>query len=279
MSESPHALIMPELVRLGHQLKKLRGSMPAGPAARTLGKSASWLSKVEAGEIRLTPVGLVRLLRHYGHGDDDPLTVRLLEQLTHLNARRWWEGLGGVVAKWDLAYLAFEDQASAVRTYELALIPGLLQTREYADALMRVRAAPETVALRLAARMRRQEILSRGVYLHALICEAALHFQVAGPAAHEEQLGHLVQRCDDFNITIQVVPYSAGAIAVGQSGFALLTLAGDAAPSVLSIEQQQMSTRLTQAPGDVANAVRVFNTLRAHALSVGASRDLIRRIA
>src|SRR5262249_28956337 len=129
-----------------------------------------------------------------------------------------------------------------LRTYEVALIPGLLQTAGYTAAIFRAGQVLEdgeaAITRRVEARLARQEILTREhpPHMWAVIDEAALLRLVGGPRVMAEQLCHIVEMAKRRNITIQVLPNSAGAHAAMACGFVILDFAGDLDPSIVYLE-------------------------------------------
>lgn len=243
-----------------------------------MGRSPGWLSHVEAGRLRISITDLGTLLEIYGLTEQDPLLHELIERARSLS-NPWWSSLTGLLDRRDVAFLANEAEADLIRTYEVALIPGLLQTEQYARAVLATRlpaAAPEVVDRRLGVRMSRQQVLMRPgpAELHAVISEAALAFQVGGPEVHAQQIRHLIDQAAKPNIRIQILPFTAGALPAGHGSFTLLNFGPDE-PRLASAEQQGSSTWLTQDASEVAELAAVFDTLVQHAMLV---EDSVRRM-
>ncbi|MFF9507362.1 helix-turn-helix domain-containing protein [Streptomyces sp. NPDC014724] len=136
------------------------------------------------------------------------------------NARQkgWWEKLdGGSMPSWFSLFVGLEQGASQVRAYESEAVPGLLQTRAYADAITRrgtAERAEEEVARRIDLRMTRQSVLRRAadpLRLWVVLSEAVLRRVVGGPATMKEQLLYLTEKADHPKITMQVIPYPQSA--------------------------------------------------------------------
>jgi len=128
---------------------------------------------------------------------------------------------------WFQPYLGLEEAAILIRTYELQFIPGLLQTRDYARAVMaggRRLEGADAVERRVQARMSRQAILERPEppRAWAIIDETALRRPTAGPEVMRAQLEHLIEMNAHPNITIQVVPLSIGAHPAEGGSFSIL---------------------------------------------------------
>jgi len=237
---------------------------------------ASWLTRVEQGRLRISHADVQALLAIYGRSlEDRPILASLLDQISTYDYS-WWAAIGTALDERDLTYLAHEAEAVKIRTYELALIPGPLQTEDYARAILATRQVPEEVMkLRLEARMRRQQILTRSVLpttLHAVISEAALQFLVGGPAVWSAQMRHLARMAGLRGVTVQILPFAAGAVPAAQDSFTLLDFGPDE-PTIAALEQQQSTTWLTQDTAQVADLVAVHDTLSGYAMTRTESID------
>jgi transcriptional regulator with XRE-family HTH domain len=182
-----------------------------------------------------------------------------------------------------LPFTGYEAQARTLRWYEHSLVPGLLQTEEYARAVLSTRpnTTREEVDELVVARLVRQEVLNREdpPRLWMLIDEAVLHRQVGTVEVMRNQLAHLVELSGSPNITIQIVPYSAG----GHSGLlgtfivAEMGESGDS-PTIVFLEDAS-DGRVAEDAATVSQIMLSFDALRADALPQGASRDLIEKVA
>lgn len=125
----------------------------------------------------------------------------------------WWDGAPGV-PQWFKFYVGLEAGAKRLSTFELSLVPGLLQTPAYARAVLANGIRSETeLEYQHGQRMRRQDVLKRSprpLELHAVIDEAVLHRQVGGPAVMREQLAHLVSLTRSTTVSLRVIPFNAG---------------------------------------------------------------------
>lgn len=125
--------------RLGSELRRLRerSGLQAKDAANALGFSPAKVSRIESGSITLKEVDVRALLKLYGVADESDLRqfVSLARQSTQ---RGWWHDYGNTLPEWFQTYVGLEGDASLIRTYEPELVPGLLQTRDYARAILEV---------------------------------------------------------------------------------------------------------------------------------------------
>ncbi|GAB3986074.1 helix-turn-helix transcriptional regulator [Actinoallomurus acanthiterrae] len=169
-----------------------------------------------------------------------------------------------------------EPDASDIRMYEPLLIPGLLQIEEYARAVIAAEQQPEQLEQTIAARLERQKILYREQppppRLWVVLDEGVIRRQVGGRGIMRRQLEHLLEITERHNVTIQLVPTSVGAYPGLEGGFSILSFDegsdvayADAAGGGHMIEQQK----------DVARAVTRFELIRAQAVSVSESIELI----
>jgi transcriptional regulator with XRE-family HTH domain len=256
----------------GAELRRWRTA--AGLSQEQLGQrvgySGALVGKVETGERAPAP----DFARHCDQAlpDAGGLFVRIYQL-----ARRW----DGGYPSWFTEWLAAEQRAVSLRTWEPLLIPGLLQTREYARALFvawRSADSDEELDQLVSGRTDRQAIFDRPKppALWAVLDEAVLHRSIGGPKVMHDQLAHLVEMSDRSKITIQVVPADVGAHVGLLGAFAIAGF--ESAAGIVYMESPDQG-QTTEKSSVVAKVSEIFDTLRAEALSRGASRDLIRKVA
>jgi transcriptional regulator with XRE-family HTH domain len=187
----------------------------------------------------------------------------------------------GPLPPWFEGWPGFEAQAVALRTYEALLVPGLLQTEEYARAVLRGAqgdAGEDEIEQQVAARLQRQDILSREnpPRLWAVLDEGVLHRSIGGPKIMHDQLMHLARVPDRPKASVEVIPFDAGERA-GLLG-AFMIADQDGAGSILYLETATTG-QMVDAPSAVRDAGLIFDTLRGEALPRAASRDLIVKVA
>jgi transcriptional regulator with XRE-family HTH domain len=191
-------------------------------------------------------------------------------------ARRWDGGYPSWFAEW----VDCERRATSLRSWQPLLVPGLLQTAEYAQAILA--ADPETTEDKLgelvAARLERQAILDKPnpPALWVVLDEAVLHRLIGSRKVMYDQLLHLADTSCRSNITVQIVPAQIGAHAGLLGGFAIASF--DSAPGTVYMESPDQG-QTTEVPSVVRRLSLTFDTLRADALPRGASRDLIGKVA
>jgi transcriptional regulator with XRE-family HTH domain len=177
---------------------------------------------------------------------------------------------------WFQPWADIEAEAKSLRWYEPLVIPGLLQTEDYARAILAARPGAERDNLdeRVAVRLARQTVLER-VQLWCVLDEGVFHRDVGGGKVMLAQLEHLADAAERPKVTIQVIP-GATTHAGLLGGFILADL--DGKPPMAYLETAAEG-QITDSPFVIAGVALSFDTLRAEALPWGASRDLIRKVA
>ena len=183
---------------LGAQLRRLRESrgVTREGAGWEIRASESKISRMELGRVGFKERDIADLLTLYGITDPQEREA-LLRLARDANSPGWWHQYGDVLPSWFQAYLGLEAAAALIRTYELQFVPGLLQTQEYARAVVLLghgRALPAEIDRRVALRMRRQQVLHRKdpPQLWAVVDEAALRRPIGGPAVMRQQVTALI---------------------------------------------------------------------------------------
>ncbi|WP_188116174.1 helix-turn-helix domain-containing protein [Salinispora cortesiana] len=228
---------------LGAQLRRLREArgVTREGAGWEIRASESKISRMELGRVGFKERDVADLLTLYGITDP---TER--ESLLHLardaNSPGWWHRYGDVLPSWFQAYLGLEAAAALIRTYELQFVPGLLQTEDYARAVVLLghsRAAAAEIDRRVTLRMRRQEVLhgEDPPQLWAVVDEAALRRPIGGVAVMRQQLSALIEATRLPNVRLQVVPFAAGGHAAAGGAFSILRFGDQELPDVVYIEQ------------------------------------------
>jgi transcriptional regulator with XRE-family HTH domain len=179
-------------------------------------------------------------------------------------------------------FAAYEAEATALYVFEHSLVPGLLQTPQYARAVLATRpnTAEDEIDNLVAARLARQDILTRdeppAPLLWALIDEGVLHRPVAPAEVMHDQLAWLVELSRRPNVTVQVLPYSAGGHTGLLGAFTIADLGGN--PGTVNVEDIT-DGRVFEDPSTVSRVTLRYKSLQSEALPKGASRELIARVA
>ncbi|ONK09899.1 helix-turn-helix transcriptional regulator [Streptomyces sp. MP131-18] len=200
------------LLLIGARLRELRAAagLSAREAADELGTSPSTLHRMEGGRVGLKPAHVRRLLTVYGREAE---AGSVLADVERASRPGWWQAYRDVLPRSPADLIGLEEHAQVIRFYAPAVVPDLLQTPAYAEALQRVQ-HPEDADGRIARRVellnRRQAVLDRAEpappVLWALIEEAALRRRVGGPEVMRGQLAHLRRLAGRPGVTIRVVP-------------------------------------------------------------------------
>jgi transcriptional regulator with XRE-family HTH domain len=271
--------------RLGIELRNLRAAagLTLDDVADRFHWSVSKASRMELGRVPINPRDLNDLLTLYGMADDDR-RLALHELTKNRKERDWWHRFDDLLPRQFSIYLGFEGDATSILTYESLLVPGLLQTADYARALFEV-AQParrgEDIDRHVEARLQRQTLLDRGEAgpptLWVIVDEASLRRVVGSAKVMHSQLLQLLAASERPSVTLQVVPFRAGAYMSMEGGFIILGF-GDLGPDVACVDGLTRSLYLED-ESEVARYRLAFEHLRAIAASPADSRDLIAAIA
>ncbi|NED92847.1 helix-turn-helix domain-containing protein [Streptomyces sp. SID11233] len=202
--------------QLGRYLRELRigARFTVKAAARTLEWSEAKMWRIETGQTSLRSHDVETMCNVYGAALD--LTEALMGLAKETKARGWWHSYGDAIPEGFDLFIGLEEASSEVDWYESELVPGLLQTEEYARAIIR-KGKPdegsEEVDRRVDLRIARQVLLTRTtapVRLKVVVNEAVLRRCVGGNKVMAKQLRHLLDVGSLPNVTVRVVPFSAG---------------------------------------------------------------------
>jgi transcriptional regulator with XRE-family HTH domain len=238
------------------------------------------LSRWETGDRNIRPVDVRLLLDIYGvAGEEHEALLALARQAKE---RGWWQSFGPSVPAWFQFYVGLESEASAIQQYSAELVPGLLQTAGYYQAFLGTAPGdPRITGREVEVRMARQERLASDddpPDFWAVLNEAVIRRNVGGAAVMRAQLGHLADLSGLPNVTVQVLPFSAGVHPAMDGSFSILGLPLPADPPVVYLENQAGSVYLEES-ADVDRFSRMFSHLIAKALSPEESGRLLRRAA
>lgn len=173
-----------------------------------------------------------------------------------------------------------ETEATTLRTFELAFVPGLLQTEDYARTVLRtgVMASDDEIDERVALRLERQAILERDKppMLWVILDEGVLRRPVGGPSVMREQILRLAEEAQRPNIVLQVVPTSVGAYEGLKGSFVIADFA-DAPPAVYA--ETAARGQIIDSTAEVSAVTIIWDTIRAEALPRAASLDVLEEVA
>lgn len=270
--------------RLGSVLRRLReeADIKMEEAAERIDGDRPKISRIENGRISVRRLEIEALLGLYGVSDQRTLTS-LVALAREGRKKSWWQQHSQSLTLDFQEWLDLEDDAASIHTYQPLLVPGLLQTPEYAEAVIRgaERAASKAqIDQYVSTRLARQRVLQRE---HApqyvcLLDEAALHRQIGGPSVLAEQLRRIVEVNDPPEVTVQVVPFSHGWHAGLNGGFDFFSYPDPMDLDVVSVEYMDGLLYLEE-DESVKRYRKAFDQLRSSALSSRQSMDLISRLA
>ncbi|WP_434740334.1 helix-turn-helix domain-containing protein [Micromonospora sp. SH-82] len=228
---------------LGAQLRRLREScgVTREGAGWEIRASESKISRMELGRVGFKERDVADLLTLYGVTDVKERDT-LLKLARDANNPGWWHRFGDVLPTWFQSYLGLEAAAALIRSYEVQFVPGLLQTRDYARAVVQLghrRARPDELDRRVDLRIHRQELLRRPgpPHLWAVVDEAALRRPIGGAEVMRGQLTALIEATRTPHIRVQVIPFDAGGHAAAGGAFTILRFGDQDLPDIVYIEQ------------------------------------------
>ncbi|MEU8846362.1 helix-turn-helix transcriptional regulator [Streptomyces sp. NPDC048564] len=276
--------------KLGAELRALRtaAGLTSGEAARLVGWHQSKVSRIETGASGVKPADVRLLLDVYGVQDAQlrQLMLALAGSEEGDGRDHWWHAYRGVLPTTYRDFISLESQASAMRTLETSVVPGLLQTPEYARAVTRAAVggldddADERLDALVAVRLARQDVLRAEppLELSAVLDEAVLRREIGGPEVMERQLRRLVEAARLPQVRLQVLPFAAGEH-IGITGpFVIFSFSRTSDLDVVVLDHLTSSLYLERKE-DLQAYTEAFNALRIHALSPEESMDYIAALA
>jgi transcriptional regulator with XRE-family HTH domain len=283
MSEAPRS---PTAVRreLGQRLRAMRtgADMTVAEAAERVGISTSKLTKIELAQLSATRDDVLKLLDTYGESGPDQQAL-LLTMVREGNRKEWWEGRRTLHPKFG-SYLGLESVATTLQTYHTHLVHGLLQTPDYARAMLRA-ARPELLEHEIDQlvqfRLRRQQVLTRDdpppLTLWSVMDEAVLRRRVGGRETMHAQLQRLITASERPNVTLLVMPDELGAHPGLDGPLSILQFETGTRP-VVYVEGQAGNLYMEK-DDDLRRCQQTMNHILAAAPGPDQSLALIRQIA
>ncbi|WP_405857010.1 helix-turn-helix domain-containing protein [Streptomyces sp. NBC_01515] len=272
--------------KLGAELRALRAEagLTSGEAARLVGWHQSKVSRIETGASGVKPPDVRLLLDVYQVGDPQLRDMLLVLAGSDDGGGRhhWWHAYRGVLPPAYRDFISLESQASTLRTLETSVVPGLLQTPEYARAVTRAAVGgpdndgPERLDALVQVRLARQDVLRADppLELSVVLDEAVLRREVGGPGVMARQLDRLVEAARLPQVRLQVLPFAAGAH-IGITGpFVIFSFPSTSDLDVVVLDHLTSSLYLERKE-DLEAYSEAFSTLQFHALSPDDSSDYI----
>ena len=270
-------------IALGSKLRQLReaSGITREAAGYAIRGSSAKISRLELGRVGSKERDVVDLLTLYGVNDAEEREafVALARQA---NSPGWWREYGDVLPNWFETYLGLEQSASVIRTYEPQLVPGLLQTEDYARAIMLLRhlhVPYGEIERRVALRMARQAFLSRpgSPDLWVALDEAALRRTLGDRKIQRAQLRHLVEMAQLPNVTLQILPFDAGGHAATGGSFTILRFSERGLPDIVYLEHLTNALYLDK-KRDTADYLAIMDNLCIQAASPTKTMNFLHQI-
>lgn len=271
-------------ILLGSQLRRLREARgvtreAAGYAIRA---SESKISRMELGRVSFKPRDVEDLLTLYGVTEDTEREP-LLGLARESSRAGWWHNYSDVLPGWFQTYVGLESAASHINTYEVQFVHGLLQTDDYAHAVVtaghQVNLPDDEVERRVALRRERQKLLldERAPHFTCVLDEAALRRPIGSRRVLDGQLRHLAELSERPNITVQVVPFDLGGHPAESGAFTLLRFPEQDLGDIVYLEQLTSALYLDKKE-EVAQYDDVLRRLIENSLSPADTRDYLQRL-
>ncbi|GGM49289.1 transcriptional regulator [Micromonospora sonchi] len=282
--------------QIGRKFESLRkaAGLTMEQAAEHLDRARATLHRIENGaeHVRFRQADVQQMLDLYGASDDDREVLLALTAATRENKNWWHDYIGAGLPRWFQLYIGLEAAASSIRQYEAELVPGLLQTRAYAEQVFKmpggaIDAADEQEQQRgVQLRVERQTLLTRfsPPQLSVIINEAVLRRPVGNAAIMAEQLHQIAKAAELPNVTVQVLTFSAGLHAGAMAGaFSLLEFPQDThgrevEPPVAYLDAATGAIYLDK-PHETAAYNTIWADMASRTLNESRSKSLIEQVA
>jgi hypothetical protein len=268
---------------LGTRLRRLRESLNISRdvAASAIRASDAKLCRMELGRVGFKERDIADLLTLYGVQDPE-MRQEFLDSVRRTNEPGWWRAYGDAFPSWFEQHLGLEEAASVIRTYEVQFVPGLLQTPDYAEAVIRLGhpiSSPDAIQRRVELRMTRQELLTGpdAPKLWVVVDEAALRRPPGGVEVMREQLKRLIEAAALPNVTLQVLPFDVGGHAAAGGPITVLRFPVPDLPDVVYLEQLSSALYLDK-PEEVDHYLAVMDRLSLVATSAADSVTFLEQV-
>ncbi|NBM15979.1 helix-turn-helix domain-containing protein [Streptomyces sp. GC420] len=264
---------------LGKRLRQLReqAGVSFDEAARAIEVTPLTVRRIEKAEVGLRIPYVKELLRTYGVPAAE--IEDFLAMARKANQPGWWYKYRDVLPEWFSAYVSLESEATVIRLYEPHYVPGLLQTDEYAAALMRIgfpNENEEDIARRVALRTRRQELLAKpdSPAVWALLDETVLRRPVGGAEVMRTQIDRLIEALDMPKVRIQVLRFASGPHPGAFGPFHYFRFGFSELPDIVYTESLVGSAYVDQ-PADVVTYLEVLDRMSVQAEPVARTRSIL----
>jgi transcriptional regulator with XRE-family HTH domain len=249
-------------------------------AADQLVWSTSKIVRIEQGTVPVTPTD-VRAMLHLYRVSDEPRIVELVELAKDAREDKGWSTFSDVLPPAGIELFGYESAAKVIYKYEPAVIPGLFQTQDYARALLKALGnSEEQVERRLEVRVQRQRLLDRldRPELNFILGEAAIRRPAGGEDVMREQIAHVLDLAKTEGISVQLLPFSAGAHRGMGSAFTVMQFDDPFLADLLFLENAERESVSRDELGEIKRYLDLFVELQSMAAKSGSFEDQVRRI-
>jgi transcriptional regulator with XRE-family HTH domain len=270
-------------IALGAHLRRLREAAQITPARAgdAIRATHSKISRLERGRSGAKQRDVADLLTLYGVTDEQE-REDLLTLARQATTPGWWQQYNDILPRWFELYVGLERAASVIRTYEVQFVHGLLQTEDYARAVVLIsnaHASAEEIERRVSVRMKRQQLLTQphAPELWAVLDQTVLRRPPGGPEMMRAQIEHLLKMTDLPNVTLQIVPFDVGPHAGAGGPFSILRFPEPDLPDLVYLEHLNGASYLEN-PDDVTDYMTVMDQLCVQAETSASSKDMLRAL-
>lgn len=283
MSTSPSPLVQRRRLRTELRQARLDAGLTQESVAEEMDWSLSKIIRIETGAVGVSTNDLTALLRLYDI--DDSQRIKDLVALGKVARQQsWYSKYRGLVPQTYFQYIEYETSASVIRSYETMLVPGLLQTEEYASAVMhlhRIHPKREEVRSRVEIRMKRQQLLlgrASPPPLFFILDEAVIQRLIGDKATRHDQISRLISIANRPDVTIEIIPFSVGLHRGMGDNFTILEFSDPSDDDVLYFESVRDSIFQEDAE-EISIYRELFEELRKISLGKKKSLDYLVEIA
>jgi hypothetical protein len=267
-------------ILLGAHLRRLRehAGISREDAGYHIRASGSKISRMELGRVSFKERDVIDLLAFYGISDSQERDS-LIQLTREANATPWWQKYQDAAPDWFGLYVGLEEAAQLIRVYEVQFVPGLLQTEDYARAVVMQGAPglePEEVERRVALRLGRQKLLTRDnpPRLWAIVDEAALRRPMGGRDVLAGQIQRLMDLVSESNVTLQVMPFKYGGHAAEGGAFSIMRFPEADLPDMVYVEYLSGALYIEK-PEEVERYAAVMERLSVAGTSPERTREIL----
>lgn len=267
-------------LRVALRLARQKAGLTQQTAADQLVWSTSKIVRIEQGTVPVTPTD-VRAMLHLYEISDESRIAELVELAKDAREDKGWGTFNDVLSQTGIELFGYESSAKVIYKYEPSVIPGLFQTQDYARALLKALGNSEQqVERRLEARAQRQRLLDQPDRpdLNFILGEAAISRPVGGEEVMREQIAQVLELAKADGISVQLLPFSAGAHRGMGSAFTVLQFDDPFLADLLFLENAERESVNRDETGEIKRYLDLFVELQAMAAKSGSLEDHVKRI-